>query len=67
MNELIKYLNERIKETNKSISFFKKKVNEDKRQFGHSYKNNSVSYTHYHKSLGELAILMQIKSKFLNT
>ncbi len=28
MDELIKYLNERIKETDKTIAFFKKKVNE---------------------------------------
>ena len=64
MDELIKYIDKRIEEANKSIAFFKKKVNEDMRQLGkHRYKNNSVNYAHYYKSLGELAVLMQIKSK----
>ena len=64
MNELIKYLDKRIEETNKSIAFFKEKVNEAMKQLGkHRYKNYSVSYTHYYTLLGELSVLMQIKSK----
>jgi len=67
MNELIKYLNERIEEAKTSIDFFKKKVNEDMRRLGkHRYKNESVNYTQYYTMLGELAVLMQIKSKFQN-
>jgi hypothetical protein len=64
MDELIKEIDKRIKETNKSIAFYKNKINDLCRVYEPSWiKLHTNNYSFYHGLLGELAILIEIKSK----
>lgn len=64
MNELIKYLNKRIKETNQNLMVYRNQINELHRVRDPLWvKAHTNRYLYYHGLLGELFVLNEIKSK----
>lgn len=63
MENLLEYINQRIKETNSSIALSKELLNELNKPTDPNWIKTTSNYSFYHQLLGELAILNEIKSK----